>query len=865
MQSQAQSLGGPVSADATSGNPAAADPGSLFASYAPIAGVYDEMLDETGRTRPAWRGLRPQLEQIGATELGRRWTQSQRLINENGIVYSAYGDFEGRQRPWTLDPAPLLLHETEWAQISAGLSQRAAVLELLLGDLYGEQRLITSGLIPPEVLYGHPSYRVALHRAAPTSTSPPPSLLFYAADLGRAPDGRWWVLADRTEAPSGVGFALENRLVTSRMLAESFRERRVRRLAPFFLQLQSSLRRFGPAGRTNPTVAILSQGASHPNYFEDAYLARYLGYLLVEGEDLTVRNRRMWLKTLDGLTPIDVLLRRPNTDQCDPLELGGESPAGVAGLVQAERDGALLVANACGSGLVESPVFMAYMPRLCQELLGEPLKLPGVATWWCGDGASLDYVLENLEKLVLKKAFRHRGQESLLTLKLRQTPRDALVKMIRNNPQGFIAQEQVHRSTSPTYRQGRLHPVRVALRAFAVAAEGEYHVMPGALARTSSDSGPLEATLLSGEGSKDVWIVGDKPVEVVTLLPGDHESIELVRIGAELPSRVADNSYWFGRQLERADAAARLIRIVATRLSSEGNAADFPELPALIRALAEKGQIEPGYALAEMRERLPLVELSLPHEVLSHAQSSSLAATVDRMFASAGKVRDRLSRDTWRIVLRVYENFRNADTKSANLTDLLNVTNALIIDLAALGGMVVESMTRTQFYRFLDIGRRLERAMQAIDLLRTCLVESRDVSPALLEALLESADSLMTYRARYRASVKLAPVLDLLVTDETNPRSIAYQLNTLERHVGKLPRADDGGPGAPPEQRLGLALSHTVRMVDIREVCEAYELDNLRPLTRLLSDLERDLPALSHAIALKYLSHSGPPRQLAPT
>ncbi|TWT98192.1 hypothetical protein Pla108_23490 [Botrimarina colliarenosi] len=855
MQSQAQTLGGPPNTD----------PGSLFAGYTPIAGVYDEMLDASGRPRPAWNGLRPQLEQIGAEELSRRWAQSQRLINENGIVYSAYGDPEGRQRPWALDPAPLLLHESEWDVISAGLAQRAGLLEIVLDDLYGEQKLIASGLLPPELVYGHPGYRVALQRTAPPSDNRPPNLLMYAADLGRSPDGKWWVLADRTEAPSGVGFALENRLVTSRMLAEPFRERKVRRLAPFFLQLQQALRRWAPTGRTNPSIAILSQGASHPNYFEDAYLTRYLGHFLVEGEDLTVRNRRLWMKTLDGLTPIDVLIRRPNTDDCDPLELRGTNPAGVAGLVQAERDGALLLANAAGSGLVESPVFMAFMPRLCQELLGEPLSLPGVATWWCGEPASLEFVLANLDRMVLKRAFRRRGEESLLTAKFRQTSRDALVKMIRDDPHSFVAQEQLSRSASPSYRKKQLQPVRVALRAFVVAGEDTHYVMPGALARTSTDSGPLETSVLSGEGSKDVWIIGDKPVEVITLLPGEQEPIELVRIGDELPSRVADNSYWLGRHLERADAAARLVRIVATRLTSEGDSTDFPELPALVRALAEKGQIEPGYAVAEMRDRLPAVEAAIPREVLSRTQTSSLASTVDRMFGSAAKVRDRLSRDTWRIMLRVNDDFRHQRPVAANLTDLLNLTNELILDLAALGGMVVESMTRTQFYRFLDIGRRLERAMQAVDLLRTCLVESRDTSPALLEALLESADSLMTYRARYRASVKLAPVLDLLVTDETNPRSIAYQLNTLERHVGKLPRADDGGPGAPPEQRIALALSHAVRMADIRDLCEAYELNNPKPLTRLLSDLERDLPALSHAIALKYLTHSGPPRQLAPT
>lgn len=855
MQSQSQSAGPSP----------AAEQASLLAGYAALPGVFDEMLGEGGRGRPAWRGLRAQVEAIGAAELSRRWAQSQQLIAENGVVYSAYGDPEGRPRPWALDPAPLLLHEAEWVTISAGLAQRGRLLELLLQDLYGPQRLVEAGVIPPAAVFAHPGYLVPLHRDDGATRHRPPRIVFYAADLGRSPDGQWWVLADRTEAPSGVGFALENRLVTSRLLAEPFRERRVRRLAPFFLKLQETLRRLAPEGRVNPAVAILSQGASHPNYFEDAYLARYLGYLLVEGEDLTVRNRRMWMKTLDGLTPIDVLVRRPNTDVCDPLELGGESAAGVAGLVQAERDGSLLVANGPGSGLVESPVFMAFMPRLCEALLGEPLKLPGVASWWCGARESLDFVLENLDRLVIKKAFRRRGEESLVARRSRDATRDDLVRMIRQDPAAFVGQEQVNRSTSPAIRQGKLRPVRVALRAFAVAGEDQFHVMPGALARTSADSGPLESTVLAGEGSKDVWIVGDNPVDQVTLLPGEQEAIELVRLGAELPSRVADNSFWFGRHLERADAAARLVRIVATRLTSEANAADFPELPPLVRGLAEKGQVEPGYALVGMRDLLPQLELALPREVLRHTQPGSLSATVDRMFATAAKVRDRLSRDTWRLVLRVNDTFRRQDPDRANLTDLLNLTNELILDLAALGGMVVESMTRTQFYRFLDIGRRLERAIQSAELIRTCLVDTRGASASLLEALLESADSIMTYRARYRASVKLAPVLDLLVTDETNPRSVAYQLETLARHVDKLPRADDGGPGAPPEQRLALGLSHAVRMADIRAISESYELDDPAPLADLLATIERDLPQLSHALSLKYLAHAGPPRQLAPS
>lgn len=857
-QSQSQTSG----ASAPSRAPIVTPQPSLFAGYSPIPGLYDEMLGADGMPRPAWKGVRAKLDRLGQAELSRRWVQSQRLIEENAIVYSAYGE-EDRLRPWSLDPAPLLLQEDDWNKAAEGLKQRATLLEEVLKDLYGEQKLIASGLLPPELLYEHPGYRLPLHRSDEERRDRPPILRFYAADLGRAPDGAWWVLSDRTEAPSGAGFALENRVVTSRLLAEPFRDRRVRRLAPFYLAIQASLRSALPTGQRNPTIALLSQGPSHPNYFEDAYLARYLGYMLVEGGDLTVRNRRLWMKTLDGLTPIDVLVRRPNSDLCDPLELGGVSPAGVAGLLQAERDGSLLVTNATGSGLVESPVFMAFMPRLCQAVLGEPLRLPGVATWWCGEPESLEYVVQNLDRLVLKRAYRQRGEESLLMKKLRETPREELVKLIRSDPRAYVGQELVERSATPAWRDGKLVPERVAIRAFAVASENGFEVMSGGLARTTRDLVPLESSAMSGEGSKDVWIVGDTPSDPVSLLPGEQEPTELVRIGAELPSRVADHSYWLGRYIERADAAARLVRLVTTRLTSEGDIIEIAELPALVRGLAEQGQIEPGYAVDALRDMLPKVERSLPAQVLNRdRQSGSLSATVGRLFGSAAQVRDRLSRDTWRIVLRINQRLRLPTGETPDLTDLLNLTDELIIDLASLGGMVIESMTRTQFYRFLDIGRRIERAWQSVDLLTASLIDAGAAKPALLEALLESADSLMTYRSRYRASVKLAPVLDLLITDETNPRSLAYQINTLERHVGKLPRTDEGAAD-PAETRAILSLSHRVRMTDIQAISESYELGVTEPLAELLKAIADDLPALSNAITLKYLSHAGPPRQLS--
>ncbi|TWT77084.1 hypothetical protein Pla123a_25140 [Posidoniimonas polymericola] len=842
-------------------NQQAADVSPLV-GYRPVAGAYDELIDPRGGYRAHWLAFTAQFERLGTLELKRRWARSQRLIHANGVAYSPHGAADDRQRPWMLDPFPLLVGSREWSEVSTGLAQRAQVLELALQDLYGPQKLVRDGVLPPELLYGHPGYLLPLKSPEVARSQ---MLQLYSADLGRSPDGSWWVLADRTESPSGIGFALENRIVVSRMLPEPFRDCRVMRLAGYFARVRESLQAIAPQQVRNPSIAILSQGPGQQNYFEDAYLARYLGYVLVEGEDLTVRKRRLWLKTLEGLVPIDVLIRRPNSDQCDPLELGGESPAGVAGLIQASREGSLAVANPLGSGLVESPVFMAFLPRLCQALLGEKLKLPGVATWWCGEPESLEYVTQNVDRLLLKRAFRQRGEESMLTVELRDMPREQLIEKLRADPRGYIAQERVQRSSAPCWRNGRLQTCRVALRAFATATpDGGFQVMEGALARTTSSAEPLETSILSGEGSKDVWITSDQPVEPISLLSHEDEPVALVRLGAELPSRVADNSYWLGRNLERADAKARLVRTVANRLTGEDDPTQLVELPYLLRALADEGLIEPGYAVAEMRELLPHVDRSLPSQVLNSQQPSSLTASVDRVFYSATKVRDRLSRDAWRLLLRVSQAFNAPDAAPQDLTDLINATDELIADLAAVGGLVVESMTRTQFYRFLDIGRRLERAAQLVELLTACLIETQPSVRPMLEALLETSDSIMTYRSRYRSNMRFVATLDLLLTDPSNPRSVAFQLNTLERHIGKLPRSDDEAQGAAAEQRLVMSMSHAIRMADVEALAEAHEMGNQKPLAELLAQISRDLPSLSNAISLKYLVHAGTPRQLSP-
>lgn len=837
----------------------------VFQNYLPPAGAYDEMFVSPGQFRPQYQQFADLLDGLGSEELTRRWSQSQRLIHENGIAYGAYTDQGDSVRPWQLDPLPMLITQQEWQPVAAGLKQRAELLRRVLADLYGPQSLIIDGILPPEILYRHPGFRLSYHGQPLHSQD---FLTLYSADLGRAPTGQWWVLADRTEAPSGLGFALENRVMLSRMLPEPFRLCHVQRLAPFFIALQQTLERAIMSEHPYPRIAVLSQGPKHRNFFEDAYLARYLGYTLVEGTDLTVRNYKAWLKTLDGLLQVDVALRRPNSHMCDPLELDGDSQLGTAGLLQAARKRQVALANPLGSGLVESPIFMAYMPRLCQHLLSEELQLPGVATWWCGEKTSLEYTLANFDHLIIKYAYRRRDEQSKMQEQLERLSKKELSERLIADPANFVAQQKVARSTAPILGGRQIRPTQIALRAFVAATDDAFTVMDGGLGRTAAALDSLEVSILAGEGSKDVWILGDQPAEHISLLPKRDASVAIRRSGAELPSRVADNLFWLGRNIERAAAASRLLRTVTLRLTGELATGNQGELGRLIRALANQGQIEQGYVVEGLRDSLPEFEQALPRMILDPEQVGSLRSICDSLFSAASQVRDRVSLDTWRVVVRIKEQFHQTGFQRVDgssyfdLTDVLNLSNTLLVDLAALGGMVIESMTRSQAFRFLELGRRLEYALQSIVLLKSCLLTTDPISRELLEALLEMSDSLMTYRSRYLATMQLAPVLDLLLTDESNPRSVAYQLEALQKHVEQLP-GNTQELGLTTEQKLGTSMLHTIRIVDIEGVSESHNLGEQGQLKALLDGFNRDLPKLANAISHRYLVHAGPARQLS--
>ncbi len=835
---------------------------SLFDGYVAAAGLYDELLDNSGQLRAPWQKFCGLVDSLGFEEFSRRWEQAQTQLYENGMAYGVYGDDDDAEgpRPWNLDAMPLVISAGQWHNVSTALVQRARLLNLVLADLHGPNHLLIQGLLPQELVFAHPGFQRPFHGFSPPGGR---YLHFYAADLGRSPSGEWWVLADRTEAPSGIGHVLENRIVLSRMLPDIFHACQVERLAPYFIALRETLASLAPNHRENPRIVLLSPGPGTPSYFEDAYLARYLGYTLVQGSDLAVRGGRVVLKTLGGLLPVDVILRRANSESCDPLELDGRGAGGPAGLLQAVRGGQVAVANALGAGLVESPVFQAFLPRLCERLLGEPLLLPNIATWWCGEEQSLSYVLSHLDELVVRRAFRRRGDELQYNRYLAQLTNDQMVDLIKSSPREFVAQERVTRSTGPVWAAGKLQRASVAFRAYLTASSDSFVVLQGALARTSTTPQPLDISILTGEGSKDTWISSDRPVSQVSLLRSQGTGIRLKRSGAELPSRVADDLFWLGRHLERADAQARLLRTVVNRLTSEISADAMLEVPAMLRALAKQGQIEPGFAVEGMRDAMPAIEQALPAAVVDETQSGSLRSTISALYSTASQVRDRLSLDSWRIIRTINSRLRSPlGSNELEVSDLPGVLDQLIISLAAFSGLVMESMTRSLGWRFLDLGRRLERALQTTCLLGSALEQQEEVPAQLLEAMLEAADSSMTYHSRYLADMQVAAVLDLLLTDETNPRGVAYQLVAIAEHVANLPR-DVSQPQLDEEQRLALTLLHKVRMTDVTALAEHYSLGQWAPLGRLLEDIEEWLPRLSDAVYHRYLIHAGPSRQLS--
>jgi uncharacterized circularly permuted ATP-grasp superfamily protein/uncharacterized alpha-E superfamily protein len=819
-------------------------PSNLFDAYRCPPGAYSELNEESGELRPHWRSLVNSFERMGAEELRNRWEEARRMIHDHGITYNVYSDAQGIDRPWQLDMVPLVIPPKEWQQIESALIQRTTLLNAVLLDLYGPQRLLHDGVLPPALVYANPAFLRACHGI------PVPRdihLFLHAVDLARAPDGQWWVLADRTQAPSGAGYALENRIVLSRILPDEFEASRAHRLASFFQIQRDTLRTLAPRSRDNPNIVLLTPGPYNETYFEQAYLARYLGLTLVEGGDLTVRDQRVFIKTLEGLQPVDIILRRVDDTFCDPLELRADSYLGVPGLLEAARAGNVTIANALGSGVVETPAVMAFLPSLCRHLLGEELQMPSVATWWCGQKQAMDYVAGHLDEIVVKRAFSPTHGEPFFGELLGEKRKANLLNEIRAAPSEFVGQEQVALSMAPVWGGDRMVPRPLVVRLYVAATLDGYTVMPGGLTRVSMSPEDPVVSMQSGGGSKDTWVLSSGPVDRVTLLkPVSHE-VQVERAAAEVPSRVADELFWLGRYTERLEGLLRIIRCSLRHLSGEAGSEPGPERPTLIPLLVRL-QLLPVRGISAQEAERELLSL-----VYKANREQGVRSLVNRIRHIAATVRDRFSADTWRIFTELHSNSRTRPRRLP-VMDALGLINTLITDLAAFSGLEMENMTRGHGWRFLDFGRRLERATGAARLVRAALaVDAR--GPFILESLLEIADSMMTYRRRYFTQVHLHAILHLLLLDAGNPRSLEFQLAALADHAANLPE-DRASRGAGHEVRQVEALRVRWNGVDVIGLAGSRATGALQKIETALTQMENDLAGLSDGLTQHYFSHT---------
>ena len=753
----------------------------MLAGYRPRPEVFDEMRAGPGVIRPHWQPLVQGLERLGVDGLRDRSESAKQLLREHGVTYNVHADGESAERTWELDPLPFIIDAQEWATLEAGLIQRTRLLNLVLADIYGPQQLLKDGLLPPALLHANPGFLRSCHGIRPPRDL---FLTLHAVDLTRAPNGRWWVMSDRTQAPSGVGYALENRAILSRVLPDEFRDSHVQRLGGFFDRRKAGLRSLAP-WTSAPNIVLLTSGPYTETYFEHAYLARYLGYQLVEGSDLTVRDRRVFLKTIEGLQPVDVIIRRVDDTWCDPLELRGDSILGVPGLVEAARAGNVAISNALGAGAVETTAILAFLPALARHLLGEKLLVPNVATWWCGQDSERNYALWALKSLVVKRAFVGGHGEPSFGEKLASTDLDELAARIRANPHAYVGQERVALSTAPVWNGNALEPRPLILRCYVCATPDGFTVMPGGLTRVSTSADSPVVSSRYGGGSKDTWVRSSTPVEFAAQTDTAAPVEPTDRVALHVPSRVVENLFWLGRYAERLEDTTRLLRVALGRIAGEGGPMVDVELVALSRWFARadllpayfSGRFAPQEFASELREL-----------VFERNRYGTVRELLGRVAFLTASVRDRLSGDTWRILNQLQTEFP-ATMSRTTPGAILQALHRLIFQLAAFSGMEMENMSRGHAWRFLSIGRRLERAINLITNVRAVL--ATDTNGSALPPLLDYTDSTMTYRRRHFARPELPTALTLLLTDVSNPRALAFQFEALREHLGDLPGAGE--------------------------------------------------------------------------
>jgi len=832
------------------------DTSNLLQAYQQEINSYDETIGADGLAKPHWQQLFASLENLGINELEVRNQEIINRLRENGVTYNVYDSTDGSQHPWLLDPIPFLIEHKEWQQITKGLQQRALLLNLILKDIYGPQRLIKDGILPPELVFDNTGFfRPCFDIKLPAENQ----LILYAADMARGPDGRMWLIDNRTQAPSGLGYTLENRRIISKILPELTEGMFVKRLSPFFKNAHQTISKLAPQEKENPNIIYLTPGPNNETYFEHAFLSSYLGYTLAQGDDLLVRNGFVWLKSIDGLEKVDVIIRRVDDEWCDPLELREDSRLGVPGLLHVIRLGHVSVINAPGVSVLENSAFMAFMHNICRYFLGEELIMPSIATWWCGHQKELRFVLENLPRLIIKKANRKQKFRSVFGRLLNKEQLAALRDDISQNPHEYIAQEEVSLSTTPALVGGKIEPRLASLRAFMVSDGNDYYVMQGGLTRSSAEKERYVISNQYGGISKDTWIVSDTIADMGKQTPLYVKAA--ISHHTSLPSRSAENLFWVGSYAERTLALTKFLKIVMNNLNENvlfRGASKTDYIHILLKSLTHLTLVYPGFT-DEKEDNLNVPSQELIKLIKNSKQIGTIAANIESFLRSVIPVSEKWNYDT-RGVINLIESCQSQIKKSHSTqpNDYQKVLDKLHNRLFTLYGVINESMPRDNGYYLLEAGKLIERILSRVRIIRSAFSFKTDsnVENQLIEAVLTNHYLLVHYRQIYKTNCSLETLLDMILLDRQLPYSIAFQLDALSDCLAKLPNTDTN-KHLNPAQKAVLAASTKVKLADISKLTH-FKKDTLyrKKLDKVLAEVYDLVTSVTTGLTQAYFAHT---------
>ncbi len=830
----------------------AVPPQDLFAGYRPPSGGFDEAVSADGTVRPHWKAFAGAFGALSPDDQLQRQERLRRLVLENGIAHDLFAE-PGSRQPWAIDLVPIVISTQEWSQLERGLIQRAGLYDLIAKDFYGPQTLLKTGKVPPRLVFSDPAFLRACREPKPDGHL----INFFAADLIRDTSGAWRIIDVHAETPAGVGFALANRLLHGQLMGDVFRACRAVRLASHFQQLQMEL--LQRIERDDPLITLLTPGPRHEDYFSHAYLSRYLGFQLVEGGDLRVIGSRVYMKTLEGLKPIDLMIRCVQGSHCDPLELDPSGFAGPVGLVQALRKNQRLLINFLGTSVVENRGLVPSLSQISKTVLGEDLILQDTHRRWLGDMEARVFVFAHPERFVIRHAHEGTGrpghaEQGIMADKLTGKELEALKFELEVNGQAYVAEERTDCASAPSWTSEGLKARPFAMRLYVAAVDGDYRVMPGGLAMSLDGTPGVAMSAVDGH-SRDVWISSneDTPAPHISLMRPAAEVAQVLRSGKGLRSRIADNLYWLGRYGERADWVMRLMRGALARTDDTGTVGTSDGGRKALELILAKDQ-QPS-AVQALGTDAKAIEQAVRLMMTAPGRTYSLSGIRGNMLRVGSIVRERLSLEVWQTLLR-FSNISSPQpleiTDAVKLQDRLN---AGIVTLASLNGLTAENMTRNYGWRFQDMGRRIERAFNLAELLLTLFGEVRreEEETGRLFFVLNVADSTITFRQRYLFAPVLSLVLDLLMVDESNPRGIGFQLCMISEHLAALPQAS---PHAPhnEEQRLILDLLTRVRLAKVASLDHPSAGGQRPELQELLNHLISGLPKLSEAITRRYFN-----------